>query len=169
MTDQPTTEEVFSQIGEHHPDCFCVNDPEAFVLSEGRGYQDPAGNRWASFECNDPECDAALLVRWDALSRFVTAQEAPRHDPAHKDEDARDFHRDISGCRCCGDGCDCGCVADCPRCSPAHKAEEDEDARCPTCGSDDPEKYVALFGRSAPCPDPFHPAPAHKDKAEGER
>ena len=25
--------------------------------------------------------------------------------------------RDVSGCRCCGDGCDCGCAHDCPRCS----------------------------------------------------
>lgn len=77
--------EHFKQLGEHHPDCFMLlhssgSDPEAFIVHDGAEYRDRIGrkvkgtngSRWERYRCNDPKCEAVMLVRWDALARFIS-------------------------------------------------------------------------------------------------
>lgn len=77
----------FKQLGEHREGCFmCCHsdglDPETFIVEDGFEYRDRLGRRggrhyWTRFRCNDPDCEAVMLVRWDALARFVTAASPP--------------------------------------------------------------------------------------------
>lgn len=77
----------FKQLGEHIIDCHEAAhtsglDPEAFIVEDGAEWRDRIGrrggsHRWVRFLCNDTRCRAVMLVRWDALARFVTRAVAP--------------------------------------------------------------------------------------------
>jgi len=67
----------------HREGCFMCEhstglDPEAFILYDGIEYRDAIGRKrkngqmWYRFRCNDADCHAKLLVRWDALARSIT-------------------------------------------------------------------------------------------------
>lgn len=67
---------------DHHPDCWYGDgeDDCTFIVPNGTVHRDRIGRRqkhasstWYAFRCNDPKCPAQMLVRWDVLSRFVTA------------------------------------------------------------------------------------------------
>lgn len=60
------------------------------------------------------------------------------HNPASASTEG-DLLRDVSGCRCCGDGCDCGCAEVCPRCNPEERGERWTIYVCPKCGASNVE------------------------------
>jgi hypothetical protein len=65
----------------HHPECLCENDEDSivFIVPDGTEYRDTIGRKggshtWYRFRCNDPDCEARMLVRWDVLSEFVSTE-----------------------------------------------------------------------------------------------
>ena len=66
----------------HRVGCFMCDhseglDPEAFIMYDGIEYRDKRGRKrkngdmWYRFRCNDADCGAVLLVRWDGLARTL--------------------------------------------------------------------------------------------------
>jgi hypothetical protein len=75
----------FKQTVPHREGChMCQHssglDPETFIVRDksewrdciGRKRRRGEGHEWIRFKCNDYNCPAVMLVRWDALARFVT-------------------------------------------------------------------------------------------------
>jgi len=63
----------------HAPDCFCLaKKKDDFVVYDGWESRDRIGRKnsgvcwWHRFKCNDPDCPAVALVRWDVLKEFVS-------------------------------------------------------------------------------------------------
>lgn len=72
--------EGFRQIGDHRKGCFANGDSRAFVSHVAvffgrnkRGYG-TGSTMWHRFACNDPKCQAEMLVRWDVMADFVTTE-----------------------------------------------------------------------------------------------
>lgn len=70
----------FKLLYPHRDDCWCKDDPDGlvFIVEDGIDHRrDKIGRQggstsWTRYRCNDPNCGAVALVRWDVLSRFVT-------------------------------------------------------------------------------------------------
>lgn len=73
--------EGFKLEVDHRPDCFLKDDPAPFiVLDRAKGGYDfsrrrngarGGGTLFFRFVCNDPDCPARMLVRWDVLSKWI--------------------------------------------------------------------------------------------------
>lgn len=70
---------MFKQEGEHRDGCW-GHEAGGFCAAKGTLCRDKAGRKnnsghseWFVFSCNDPDCEAKALVRWDALTDFVNA------------------------------------------------------------------------------------------------
>lgn len=68
----------------HRDGCFMCEhssglDPEGFIMYDGIEYRDALGRKrksgqmWYRFRCNDADCRAVLLVRWDEFARLLTS------------------------------------------------------------------------------------------------
>lgn len=60
----------------HRPGCW-GHEAGGFVCYDGTerryrsGRKHKQGVDWHRFRCNDPDCSAVALVRWDVLSEFI--------------------------------------------------------------------------------------------------
>ncbi len=81
MTDSRTSKsrEGFKQLGHHHKGCFALRDGAPFVVTDRPPFDfhrkmngdRGGGTMWWRFVCNDINCEAKLLVRWDKMAAFV--------------------------------------------------------------------------------------------------
>jgi hypothetical protein len=75
--------EGFKLLHGHRKGCRAARRPPAFILHDGNDFsRDRLGRRngsklWHRFRCNDTECEAIMLVRWDVLADFVDDSEPP--------------------------------------------------------------------------------------------
>lgn len=68
--------------GRHREGCWCEHNEDGltFIVLDKTIFRDKLGRKsaasqmWFPFRCNDPDCGARMLVRWDVLSRFVTSR-----------------------------------------------------------------------------------------------
>lgn len=65
----------FVLIRQHRDGCW-GHEAGGFACYDGTIKRGPSGKRpgltkWHCFLCNDPDCDAVALVRWDILSDLV--------------------------------------------------------------------------------------------------
>lgn len=78
--------EGFKLLGEHREGCFAAasEDGITFVIDDrdkphdfGRRRNGDRGGSslWHRFACNDPSCEAILMVRWDKLAGFINGRE----------------------------------------------------------------------------------------------
>ena len=65
----------FKLLGEHVDGCLCVRkyDGGKFIVHDGMLYN--RSTYWHCFRCNDINCNAILLVRWDTLANFIDPPE----------------------------------------------------------------------------------------------
>lgn len=78
-------EEGFRREGEHRRGCLAEDDEDGivfvittkppYVFNRRRNGHRKGHTMWWQFTCNDPDCDAILLVRWDKLARFINRAE----------------------------------------------------------------------------------------------
>lgn len=66
----------FYRIGAHSPDCysreFCVLDRERpYDFSRRKNGYRNGSRMFYRFVCNDIDCSAVLLVRWDVMGKFI--------------------------------------------------------------------------------------------------
>lgn len=63
----------------HRSGCLMVGERHVFVMPDDRPYEfgrDRAGRAgggslWMRFRCNDPDCEAIAIVRWDRTSSLI--------------------------------------------------------------------------------------------------
>jgi hypothetical protein len=74
----------FKLEGEHVEGCLAAARPPAFILHDDyewrrdkNGRRHRGGGMWHRFSCNDMNCDAVMLVRWDVLAEFIDPSERP--------------------------------------------------------------------------------------------
>lgn len=80
--------EGFKMLGKHVEGCFCADHAkykQPFIVYEGADFDrrkngDRGGSTmWHRFKCNDTECGAIAIVRWDVLAEFI-AEHLPNPD-----------------------------------------------------------------------------------------
>jgi len=89
-----TKRDGFKLLGDHVDGCLCVRkyDGGKFIVHDGMLYNrrrngDRGGSTcWHRFRCNDTNCNAILLVRWDTLANFI---DPPEPDCARPDGASR--------------------------------------------------------------------------------
>ena len=68
----------FKLLIPHREGCWTEGDEYRFIVGDGTEWnlrtdgRRGGSNSWKRYRCNDPNCPSIALVRWDALSAFVT-------------------------------------------------------------------------------------------------